>query len=184
MVFFLISLIHDDVIKWKHFPCYWTFVKQSTGDRWIALIPSQMPVTRSFDIFFDMRLNKRLSKHKRRRWLDTWSRSWWRHCNAKGAPDIIFNLFCSYLWYGKQWHIHPVNSVWVMRISILKRDPLIFNLFCSYWSSGNPRYALSGSTWHWLSKLNKFQRLQTWTTRCDTGVMLVTDSSWIGIKGY
>ena len=30
-----------------------------TGDRWI---PSQSPVTRSFDVFFDLRLNKRLSK--------------------------------------------------------------------------------------------------------------------------
>ena len=30
--------------------------------------PSQRPVTRSFDIFFDRRLNKRLSKESRRRW--------------------------------------------------------------------------------------------------------------------
>ena len=26
-------------------------------------IPAQSPVTRSFDVFFDLRLNKRLSKH-------------------------------------------------------------------------------------------------------------------------
>ena len=30
-----------------------------TGPRWI---PAQRPVTRSFDVFFDLRLNKRLSK--------------------------------------------------------------------------------------------------------------------------
>ena len=29
--------------------------------------PSQRPVTRSFDVFFDLRLNKRLSEHLRRR---------------------------------------------------------------------------------------------------------------------
>ena len=30
--------------------------------------PSQRPMTRSFDVFFDLRLNKRLSKHSWRRW--------------------------------------------------------------------------------------------------------------------
>ena len=33
--------------------------------------PSQRPVTRSFDIFFNLCLNKRLSNQSRRRWLDT-----------------------------------------------------------------------------------------------------------------
>ena len=32
--------------------------------------PSQRPVTWSFDVFFDLQLNKRLSKQSRRRWLD------------------------------------------------------------------------------------------------------------------
>ena len=33
--------------------------------------PSQMPVMQSFDVFFDQRLNKRLSKQSWRRWLET-----------------------------------------------------------------------------------------------------------------
>ena len=33
--------------------------------------PSQRPVMRSFDIFFYLRLNKRLSKQSRRRWFET-----------------------------------------------------------------------------------------------------------------
>ena len=41
--------------------------------------PTQRPVTRSFDVFFDLRLNKRLSKQ----WWDWWfgmlSRPLWRH---------------------------------------------------------------------------------------------------------
>ena len=41
--------------------------------------PSQRPVTWSFDVSFDMRLNKRLSKHSRR-WFETPSLSLWRHC--------------------------------------------------------------------------------------------------------
>ena len=43
--------------------------------------PSQRPVTRSFVVFFDLRLNKRLSKQSRRRWFETQSSSLWRHCN-------------------------------------------------------------------------------------------------------
>ena len=41
---------------------------------------SQRPVTRSFDVFIDIRLNKRLGKQSRRRWLETPSHSLWRHC--------------------------------------------------------------------------------------------------------
>ena len=43
--------------------------------------PSQRPVTRSFDVFFDLRLNKRFSKQSWGRWFETPSRSLWRHCN-------------------------------------------------------------------------------------------------------
>ena len=43
--------------------------------------PSQRPVTWSVDVFFDLRLNKRLSKQSRRRWFDMLSSSLWRHCN-------------------------------------------------------------------------------------------------------
>ena len=44
--------------------------------------PSQRPVTRSFDVFFHLRLNKRLGKQSRRRWFETPSCSLWRHCNV------------------------------------------------------------------------------------------------------
>ena len=39
--------------------------------------PAQRPVTRSFDVFFD--LNKRLSKHSWGWWFET---PLWRHCNV------------------------------------------------------------------------------------------------------
>ena len=59
---------HDDVIKWKHFPRYWPFVRGIHRSRWI---PAQRPVTRSFDGFFDLRLNKRLSKQLWGWWFET-----------------------------------------------------------------------------------------------------------------
>ena len=44
--------------------------------------PSQSPVTQSFDVFYDLHLNKRLSKRSRRRWSETPSCSLWCHCNV------------------------------------------------------------------------------------------------------
>ena len=41
----------------------------------IGGFPSQRPVTLDFDVFFDLRLNKRLSKLSKRRWFQTPSRS-------------------------------------------------------------------------------------------------------------
>ena len=48
-----------------------------TGHRF----PAQRPVTRRFDVFFDLRLNERLSKQSWGWWFETPSRRWWRHCN-------------------------------------------------------------------------------------------------------
>ena len=47
--------------------------------------PSQRPVTRSFDVFFDMCLNKRLSKQSRGWWIETPSRPIWRHHKASSG---------------------------------------------------------------------------------------------------
>ena len=58
--------------------------------------PEQTPLTRSFGVFFDLRLNKRSSKQSRRRWFETPLCPLWRHCNV---------------WTG-QWHVHSrVSSV-------------------------------------------------------------------------
>ena len=55
--------------------CAWN--SPATGE-----FPSQRPVKRSFDVFFDLRPNKRLGKQSIRRWFETQSRSLWRHCNG------------------------------------------------------------------------------------------------------
>ena len=58
-----------------------------TGPLWAeppvtAGFPSQWPVTRSFDVFFVLRLNIRLSKQSRLRRFETPSRPLWRYCNT------------------------------------------------------------------------------------------------------
>ena len=59
MLVYRVQSDHYD-IKWKHFPRYWLFCAGNstvTGE-----FPSQRPVRRSFGFFFDLRLNKRVSK--------------------------------------------------------------------------------------------------------------------------
>ena len=82
---------HDDVTKWKHFPRYWPFVGGNspvTGE-----FPAQRPVTRSFDVFFDLRLNKRFSKLSWGWWFQTQSLSLCRHCNEScGTLSVKITL--------------------------------------------------------------------------------------------
>ena len=72
MVQFSKGYMHDDVIKSKHCPRYLPFVRGIY--RPPVNSPSQRPVTRNFDIFFDLCLNKRWNKQPRRRWFETPSR--------------------------------------------------------------------------------------------------------------
>ena len=62
--------------------------------------PSQRPVMRGFDGFFDLCQNTRLNNKSRRRWFETMSRSLWRHCNDDESVMCITTL---------QHHL----SVWV-----------------------------------------------------------------------
>ena len=57
-----------------------------TGPRWI---PAQRPVARSFDVFFDLRLNKRLSKQSYGWWFETLSHPLWCHRNVDGIFKCI-----------------------------------------------------------------------------------------------
>ena len=43
--------------------------------------PTQRPVTQSFDVFFDLRPNKRLSNQSSGSWFEMPSHSLWCHCN-------------------------------------------------------------------------------------------------------
>ena len=51
--------------------------------------PAQKPVMRSFDVFIDLRLNKRLSKQSRGWWFKTLSYPLWRHCTDCITIDLL-----------------------------------------------------------------------------------------------
>ena len=72
---------HDDFIKWKHSSRYWPFVRRIHRSRWI---PLTKPVTPSFDVFFELRLNKRSSKQSCGWWFETLSHPLWCHHNGPG----------------------------------------------------------------------------------------------------
>ena len=68
---------HDEVIKWKYF----RVTALCEGNPPLpGYFPSERTVTRNFRVFFDLRLNYRLSKQSRRRWFATPSRSLLCHC--------------------------------------------------------------------------------------------------------
>ena len=81
---------HDDVIKYygNIFRVTGPLCGDFTGP---VEFPTQRPVARSFDVIFDLRLNKRLSKQPWGWWLETPSWSLWRQC------DVGIASFCKVL---------------------------------------------------------------------------------------
>ena len=76
------------------FPRYWPLLR---GIHLLPVISSQRPLTRSFDVFFDLRLNTRLSNQSRCRWFIC-NRA--HHdvtvieCNAQYFGDDFKSAFC------------------------------------------------------------------------------------------
>ena len=89
-------LAHDDVIKWKHFPRHWTFVRGFHRPRWI-------PKTKASDTklwcFFYLRLNKRLSKQPWGWWFEMLSWSLWRHCYGHAITHGMTQSTRHFAWF-------------------------------------------------------------------------------------
>ena len=110
-LFSMISTRHDDVIKYKHFHVTGHLCGEFTGHRWIPR--TQRQVTRNFDVFFDLCLNKQLRKQWWGWWFETPLRSLWRHCNgmcwfiqpSKGCfvQDVLYAMVI----------FHDIDKAWV-----------------------------------------------------------------------
>ena len=88
--------------------------------------PSQRPVTRSFDVFVDLRLNKRLNIYSWRRWFETPSGSLWRHSNV---PQLLggasFHEFqCYRLIHLLSWFI--IMCI-IFHFIVLVRDVVLYS---------------------------------------------------------
>ena len=64
--------------------------------------PAHRPVTQSFDVFFGLCRNKRLSKQSWGWWFETPFRSSWRHCNAEKKVLLTITSMICILFRG--WH--------------------------------------------------------------------------------
>ena len=125
--FELISLMYDDVIKWKHFPRYWPFV------RGIHLSPANSPHKGQWRgasiFFFDRGLTKRLSKQSGRWWFETLSCSLWRNGLTLSVQLIICHHQCRYQFgteyatchYLNQWWSCPVMHMCVSRLQCVNK---------------------------------------------------------------
>ena len=76
--------------------------------------PTRSPVTRSFDVFFHLRLNKRLSKQSWGWWFETTSRSLWCHCNVNTGKGNL-KVSCS-LSFTKTWSVTDMASLVIENI--------------------------------------------------------------------
>ena len=111
-----IRLIHGDVIKWKHFPRYWPFVR---GIHW-SLVNSPH-IVNDFDVFFDLCLKKLLSKQLRHQWFGIPWHSLWCHCNVPGALRVC-QWFQPTLVQAMAWcheaPSHYLNWYWLIIIKV------------------------------------------------------------------
>ena len=106
--------------------------------------PSQRPVTRSFDVFFDVCRNKRLSKQSWGWWFEAPSRSLWRHCNVTGKSTKYQNamyhtlsavtigsheIFFTGIWFETWllWRMYAILIFW----NVLYWPPLVARTLCS-----------------------------------------------------
>ena len=105
--------------------------------------PTQRSVTRSFDVFFDLCLNKRLSKQWWGWWFETLSRWLWRHRNVSTASDkeAILNNRCkriSRVDYGRQYSPNKIkkyknHQVFHKILTVLILLTAIYNQYITLW---------------------------------------------------
>ena len=106
--------------------------------------PAQRPVTRSFDVFFDLRLNKRLSKQSWGWWFETLSRPLWRHCNDYMyiCHDIMEQALVSIIaccWIEGKASFTPVIALSITRCVYSSSGQTILNCQ-SYFGQRNKSY--------------------------------------------
>ena len=90
------SAISNDVIPWWRHPIetFPTLLALFEGNSSVTgEFPAQRPVKWSFDVFLDLRLNKRLSKQSWGWWFDMPSGSSWRHGNDHWKPEKLWNKY-------------------------------------------------------------------------------------------
>ena len=88
--------------------------------------PAQRPVTRSFDVFFDLQMNKRLIKQSWGWWFETPPWSLWRQCNEPPSEQFCgdipqcFALICDLTYNNEVGFGLPVSGLTEVPAPIFK----------------------------------------------------------------
>ena len=86
--------------------------------------PAQRPMTRSFNVFFGLRLNIRLSEQPRGWWFETQSRPLWCHCNVIGmdfsgsSPLWLMAREVAIGWHHVEYSALPIT--WYLVVTFLQ----------------------------------------------------------------
>ena len=103
--------------------------------------PAQRPVTRSFDVFFDLRLNQRLSKQSWGWWLETLSRPLWRHRNMSHLLGVEYTL---------QWRdMSAIHCTDVIMVAMASQITSLTSVYSSVYSGAHQRNHQSSPAFVW-----------------------------------
>ena len=95
-----------------------------TGHQWN---PARRPGTWNFDVFFDLRLNKRLSNQSWGWWFETPSRPLRRHCNTLSVFLLLSNHYLNQSGFmSTDRQATSYTDIWILNIFLKK---LVYYLF-------------------------------------------------------
>ena len=152
----IIATFHDDVIKWKHFPRYWRFVRIIHRSPLNSPLKGQWHGALIFCLICAW-INGWV-KQSWDWWLETHSRPLWRHCNAMPV-NVICNqwdiaciqmfcltlvalvIWCHHMYFITKYSIFPVILLswtrcccWMSLIKCTPSPQMSTDLFIGVWS--------------------------------------------------
>ena len=117
--------------------------------------PTQRPVTRSFDVYFDLRPNERLSKQWWGWWFETLSRSLWRHRNGYTSQSITVKRYVVLDITGWDRIFVHVFTSHIKRLCGVSFDLChnilngILDTLFQYVTHGNMKWSTPYNLWNW-----------------------------------
>ena len=139
-----LSHVHDDAIKWKHFPCYWPFGRWTTGHRWI-------PLTKASDAelwcFF---------------FICAWTKYW---ANNRDAGDLIrygddydVTVMLYNVWIGPRrlccvWIDNFVYLIWIYFTGATCDSGMMPSITPHLWHGDIPRTCPPRAVFHLIRRL-------------------------------
>ena len=149
--------LHDDIIKWKHFPRYWAFVRGIHRSPVNSPHKGQWRGVLMFSLHLRLRLrqNKRYSKQWWDWWFETPSHPLWCHCNVT-LHVHYFQRIIATLW--RTTIRQMVNGIMMKNYLSFNFDLLIrwvIDAWLELWPDTSIVIEVS-ATWMWSNLIDKY----------------------------